>query len=89
MVATGRLDASADVGYQYAGRYLAILNQQYPGLVMSPAKLRDAVYALHHDRLLRRFVFSDAQLELFPLLAEELIGREDLAALRDGWADES
>jgi TPR repeat protein len=71
--------------YDYVLQYQANLARQFPGLVMNEVHLRTAVLALHHDRLLRRYVFTDEQLELFPALAREVIGQRDLADLREGW----
>lgn len=83
----GLLGQSADetLAWQYVSRYVANLKRQYPQLVFNSARLRESVLALHHDRLLRLYVFTDAQLELFLALAEEVSRREDLATLRRNW----
>ncbi|MEO0425273.1 MAG: hypothetical protein AAF184_23255 [Pseudomonadota bacterium] len=83
----GLLGQSADetLAWQYVSRYVANLRRQYPQLVFNSARLRESVLALHHDRLLRLYVFTDAQLELFLALAEEVSRRDDLATLRRNW----
>ncbi|MEO0972030.1 MAG: hypothetical protein AAFX85_02970 [Pseudomonadota bacterium] len=81
--------ANEDLAWQYVGVYLANLRRQYPSLEFSAERLREAARALHHDRLLRRHVFTDRQLELFLALAQEVIERPDLARLRRDWVTSS
>jgi hypothetical protein len=73
--------------YGHATTYLRLLDRNYPDIQMNAARLREAVLALHHDRLLRRYLFSDEQLELFLDLAYEIVTGPDLAPLRRGWRD--
>jgi hypothetical protein len=82
------LEPSPAQAWRAVARYLSILDDRYPELTMTASTFRDAVLGLHHDRLLRRYVFSDRQLELFVRLADEVIAEEDLSRLRQGWAGE-
>lgn len=74
------------LAWQYVALYLDNLRRQFPQLVFNAQRLRESARTLHHDRLLRRHVFTDAQLELFHALAEEVAQRDDLAALRRNWS---
>ncbi|MEM9383469.1 MAG: hypothetical protein AAGA68_00280 [Pseudomonadota bacterium] len=73
------------LAWQYISRYVANLKRQYPQLRFSAVRLREGARTLHHDRLLRLYVFTDAQLELFHALAEEVSERADLETLRRSW----
>lgn len=60
----------------YARRYLALLGARFPDAPVDAAGLRLSVLGLHHDRLLRRFVFADTELERFLELADEVAASE-------------
>jgi hypothetical protein len=79
-----QVNATPELAYGYVQRYLAIVAERFPGEEMSPDSFVDRVLALHHDRLLRDFMFTDDQLELFLGLAREVLSRGDLSRLRRG-----
>ncbi len=73
------------LAWQYVSLHVANLRRQFPDLVFNARRLQESAMTLHHDRLLRRYVFTDPQLELFLALALEVGEREDLASLRRAW----